>query len=583
MAQSSWGKEMSDDMDDEYWNEKPGKRRNFFDDKPTSPPPDSTDSGKKETRCFAQSLKDAGLDIDNEPRDFISMHGGVPRFSKDAGRTHSGSFSSGSATGRPHSLQSARGTSLTPQSSAGSNSVPVELKTSRSSSVVVEGSGKSSSATSSTTSSPAASGPGTDGLYVHRRSASASLGDKKNTSQSSSPGSSHGSHHGSSASIDETTKKDTRPSMTEVAKLQAEIHALHRKIKSLEKSRWSALPVADTVSRIITGERYSLEPYKSLKDKMTLLDAAIGFHDGNAIIAIVMFLKKTLSKTIFHQELSKRPEAVNQYISFLKSYQSKEESVAAELGALGRVEEAALWRYKLASQTELPQQRLTRIMDCNSMYFQRKESLATENEIIKEQVLLLNKQLQIEPRDQRYQIEGRFPFRELPRKTSLYFQPVITTLFYCCLYHYASQESDMSNPQTLKREFNLSDKQFLFQALLARAKLKDWTQVEALLTSKNWLGKAKMKAAVTFSQVVYILVTVKAPTEIIAKYMMFIEDKESRIAMATKFKIHVVVIDTLAQLKDRQRLLAYRPQCINTPADTHFEIVLRNTDHKWKN
>nr|XP_054759637.1 uncharacterized protein LOC129265701 [Lytechinus pictus] len=107
MAQSSWGKEMSDDMDDEYWNEKPGKRRNFFDDKPTSPPPDSTDSGKKETRCFAQSLKDAGLDIDNEPRDFISMHGGVPRFSKDAGRTHSGSFSSGSATGRPHSLQSA--------------------------------------------------------------------------------------------------------------------------------------------------------------------------------------------------------------------------------------------------------------------------------------------------------------------------------------------------------------------------------------------------------------------------------------------------------------------------------------------
>lgn len=65
--------------------------------------------------------------------------------------------------------------------------------------------------------------------------------------------------------------------------------------------------------------------------------------------------------------------------------------------------------------------------------------------------------------------------------------------------------------------------------------------------------------------------------QIIAKYMMFIEDKESRIAMGSKFKIHAVVIDTCAQLKDRQRLLAYRPQVINTPADTHFEIVLRNT------
>ncbi|XP_030854635.1 spermatogenesis-defective protein 39 homolog isoform X1 [Strongylocentrotus purpuratus] len=447
----------------------------------------------------------------------------------------------------------------------------------------MEGSGKSSSATSSTTSSPAATGPGTEGLYVHRRSASATLGDKKNTSQSSSPGSSHGSHHGSTASIDEATKKDNRPSVTEVAKLQAEIIALHRKIKSLEKSRWSALPVADTVSRIITGERYSLEPYKSLKDKMSLLDAAIGYHDGNAIVAVVMFVKKTLSKTLFYKELSKRPAAVNQYIAFLKSYHTKEESVAAELGALGRVEEAALWRYKLANQSDVPQQRLTRIMDCNSKWFQRSESLTAEHDIIKEQVLLLNKQLQIEPRDQRYQLEGKFPFREFPRKTSLYFQPVITTLFYCCLYHYASSEADMSNPQTLKREFNLSDKQYLFQALLARSKLKDWNQVESLLTSKNWLGKARIKAAVNFSQVVYILITVKAPTEIIAKYMMFIEDKESRIALASKFKIHAVVIDTCAQLKDRQRLLSYRPQVINTPADTHFEIVLRNTDHKWKN
>lgn len=46
------------------------------------------------------------------------------------------------------------------------------------------------------------------------------------------------------------------------------------------------MSIADLVSRIITGENFSLEPYKSLKDKLALLDAVVGYHDGNAILAV---------------------------------------------------------------------------------------------------------------------------------------------------------------------------------------------------------------------------------------------------------------------------------------------------------
>ena len=50
-----------------------------------------------------------------------------------------------------------------------------------------------------------------------------------------------------------------------------------------------------------------------------------------------------------------------------------------------------------------------------------------------------------------------------------------------------------------------------------------------------------------------------------------------RISMATKLKNPRVVIDTLVQLKDRQRLLAFRSQYgTGSPADTHAEVVLRN-------
>ncbi|XP_072166456.1 spermatogenesis-defective protein 39 homolog [Diadema setosum] len=575
-----WSADMTDDVDEEYWNESRRKKKNFFDDNPSS---DIVSPTRKEAHSFQKSLKEAGLDFEEENQNFISVDGGVQKFSK--ARPPSGSFS-----GHPSGFQSARGTtSASSPAVTTSTSVPVTLKTTRSSSMVAEGSavtGRNVSPATSTLSSPASS-TGNEAISVHRRSASESLsaGDKKASSQSSSPQSSlHGSTQGSTASIDDAVKRDSRPSMTEVAKLQAEIHALHRKIKNLEKSRWSAMPVADTISRIITGERYSLEPYKSLKDKLSLLDAAIGFHDGNAIIAVVIFLKKTLSKSLFYEQLSKRPEAVNQYIAFIKSYNSRNDSVANELGALQRADEAALWRYKLATQTKDPKARLNNLMHCNGTWFRKVDSLTTEHELINEQVLLLNKQLHIEPRDRKWQEEGRSPFREMPRKTCLYFQPVITTLFYCCLYHFNIQETDPSSPTSMKRDFKLTDKQFLFQALLARARLNDWSQVEALLTSKNWLGKARLKAAVNFSQVVYILQTVKAPNEVIGRYMMLIEDQEARIAMAIKFKNHRVVIDTLAQLKDRQRLIAYRPKCaLDEDADRHCDIVLRNSDNKWKN
>ena len=56
--------------------------------------------------------------------------------------------------------------------------------------------------------------------------------------------------------------------------------------QSVERSRWASLPVADTITRIIIGEPYSLEPYRSLQDKLSLLNAAIGYHDGNAILTV---------------------------------------------------------------------------------------------------------------------------------------------------------------------------------------------------------------------------------------------------------------------------------------------------------
>ena len=51
-------------------------------------------------------------------------------------------------------------------------------------------------------------------------------------------------------------------------------------------------------------------------------------------------------------------------------------------------------------------------------------------------------------------------------------------------------------------------------ALAARAKLKAWSDVDALFTSRNWLGFTKKKSPLSFQRVVDILQKNSAPTQV---------------------------------------------------------------------
>ncbi|PIK47182.1 putative spermatogenesis-defective protein 39-like [Apostichopus japonicus] len=409
-------------------------------------------------------------------------------------------------------------------------------------------------------------------INEHKRSASDSSG-KKQFPDVPSPTMSADS----TSSIEEAMRNDSKQTMTETARLVAENKSLERKLVNLKKSRWSPLSIADLVSRIITGENFSLEPYKSLKDKLALLDAVVGYHDGNAILAVVMFLKRTLSKSLFHEELHKRPDAANQYIAFLKVRQ--DDDVAKEMGKLARTDDAAMWRFKIASEEHNPEARCRAVSNCYSVSFRGIESREFEAEVVQQYDALLSKQVVIEPEDARLQHEEKSPFKENPRKASLYFQPLITTLFYCCLYHYFDPETSYSSPQVFKRDFKLTDKQYLYTALRARSTIKDWDSIETLFTAKNWRGKAKFKAPMKFEKVVEILAGMNAPIDIVDKYLRLVEDVEIRLVLANRYQCHMVILDALCDLKDRQRLVQYQDRTKDQLTQTRLEAILRNSDN----
>ncbi|KAF1377107.1 hypothetical protein PFLUV_G00218510 [Perca fluviatilis] len=162
--------------------------------------------------------------------------------------------------------------------------------------------------------------------------------------------------------------------------------------------------------------------------------------------------------------------------------------------------------------------------------------------------------------------------------------PLITTLYYCCFYHYAEAEGTYSSPLNIRQTFKLSEKQFFVTALAARAKLKAWSDVDSLFTSRNWLGFTRKKSPLSFQRVVDVLHKNSAPTQVLQDYVALVDDAELRITLAQKHKCHDIVINTYRDLKDRQQLLGYRAKMERGSAEERkINELLNNSQIRWKN
>ncbi|XP_014673828.1 PREDICTED: spermatogenesis-defective protein 39 homolog [Priapulus caudatus] len=437
----------------------------------------------------------------------------------------------------------------------------------------------------------------------YRSSPTSHLAPRKVTSNSASRSSSNSSLSGQSrvsnvgvtvpkpspdsltSSISDAVQGAKRvPSLTDVSKIEAEVQFLRRQLNLARRDRWEKLPVRETVKRIILGEPYSLEAYKSKEDKLSLLDTATAMHDGNAIMAAVLFLKSTVKAQIFHHEMMRRPVATNHYLIYLKS--SREYNQLADiLGLFGRSEEAAMLKYKQAVSPVEQQVKIRNLKQCLGAHFSMDPSLAYNTSMVLQQLSLLETQLPINEYDAQLEREGKTAiFKEFPRTRPLLGVPVLATLYYCCFYHYGLPENNLACPAALRKKYNLTSKQYLWVALSARSSIRHWRDIDELFASKSWFGHHKMKSPVSFDRVVDVLFRTGAPPEVIDKYLRLVDGIEQRLTIARKLKCHVVVIDALVELRDRQELLNYASKLQEGTNDAmHAQVALRNPATRWKN
>lgn len=352
-----------------------------------------------------------------------------------------------------------------------------------------------------------------------------------------------------------------------------------RKPKSEYKDYVGDWTPEETVKRMQQGKGHSLEKFRSLQDKLLLLDEAVNAHDGNVITAVLIYLKRSLGKEILFRELLSREIALRHYVHYLKEM-GEQRTLVELFKSLGRTEDMSLLQYREHINIKDENKRRDFLKNCLSLPFSPDD--ATH---VQDHYTLLERQIIIEANDKMVESSGQSDiFKKYPRKASILNMPIITTLYYSCFYHHGESDGTYSSPANIRKTFRISEKQYLLTALGARAKLKAWFDVDALFTSKNWLGYTKKKSPIGFHRVVDILQKNNAPVQVLQEYVNLVDDTEMKISLAHKYKCHSVIITTYRDLKDRQQLVAYQRKVERgSPEDRMIEEILNNPQMRWKN
>uniref|UniRef100_A0A8C9RZQ0 Spermatogenesis-defective protein 39 homolog n=1 Tax=Scleropages formosus TaxID=113540 RepID=A0A8C9RZQ0_SCLFO len=349
-----------------------------------------------------------------------------------------------------------------------------------------------------------------------------------------------------------------------------------RKPKSEYKDYVSDWSPEETVKRMQRGKFCSLETFRSLKDKMQLLDQAVCANDGNVITAVCthVFLQKYFLQCkleVLSRELMSRDVALRHYIHYLK--EMGEQKLLVELfKSLGRTEDMALLQYREHLSIKDEVRRKEYLKSCISLPFPPDDAGH-----VQDHYTLLERQIIIEANDKHLENKGQVEvFKKHPRKASILNMPIITTLYYSCLQF--PFKLSLTLPSTI------SEKQYLLTALSARAKLKEWLDVGSLFTTKNWLGYTKKRSPIGFHRVVDILHKNNAPAQVLQEYVCLVEDPNLKISLAQKYKCHDIVIDMYKDQKDRQQLIVYQGKVERgSPEDKKIQDILNNTQIRWKN
>ncbi|CAG9532506.1 unnamed protein product [Cercopithifilaria johnstoni] len=368
------------------------------------------------------------------------------------------------------------------------------------------------------------------------------------------------------------------------SRLKSEHRKLQKHLEQVRLERYRAADPELTIRRLLRNDSVSLDLYRSKKEKLDLLEAALESCDGNVIIAVVLALERSLETSIFLDILKQKSIAAHHYIAYLKDTKNFDR-LTSTLLALNRTEEVALVLYSVACRKQ-PSERIVYLKKClNSCT--TVPSLEAFSKSVNEYIDLLERQIIIEDADETLIKEGKNKiFQQYHKTITLIGRPVLTTLYYSCLYHFDLPVNAYASPLSIKESFSMTEKQYAWMAISALTRLKRWNDIERVLMSKKLLGGVKIHCPFAWHHLFTIISSdEQPPKEILCKLLRAIPDVSERQCLANKFpQASEVTIECLVAQKDRIGLSAFLAKLTPHTAEAYKAVnALSNATNRWKN
>ncbi|XP_032675777.1 spermatogenesis-defective protein 39 homolog [Odontomachus brunneus] len=324
-----------------------------------------------------------------------------------------------------------------------------------------------------------------------------------------------------------------------------------------------------TLRKILLGQPYSLEQYSSLASKTALLDAAILSGDGNAILIIVLFLTKTLKRSLVQRLLADRPDAVNVYLHYL-FIRLQTNEITDILTMLGQSLTAAMKNlHIIIKNTKEPNTLLQKLHNCYKVHFAILPD-CKETTFLQCYIKLLEWQVAIKQKKDN---------EELALNSS-----VLESLHYACKYHCNTPDHYVViSPTTLSRDHDISSRLYQKVTLQVKATCGAWDDIDRLLLTKGMLGNIKLQTCLHMEDVLKVLHKHNAPYAILEKYLKFVDNLEKRLELAKKLSCYTIVTDIFVQQGNRTALMDHKAK-LQPQSEEYFyaESALRLPHVKWK-
>lgn len=298
-----------------------------------------------------------------------------------------------------------------------------------------------------------------------------------------------------------------------------------------------------TAQKLLQGKPAPLEMFKSLHEKQQLLDTVLA-QGGHAVIAVLLFIKRTLNTQQFHGILRERPKALEQYLSYLRETGDLSNHIDL-LQRFGRHQEAALKQFEAAlscKDANTKKNQLQRLVDA---YATAGVGIIPLYEQIFHSALNMEKLLEKE--------NGL-------RKTLGQNPTPIEVLYACCQANNNWKEQDMSkplSPQRFASDQQISPAQYEWTALNERAQAQAYADLECIFERvPSWHPLKSKQFHISFDLALAVirLYELQAPSTVLQLFLSKMGNSVEKLALAQRVKCIKAVIDAMAGLKQQQEL-----------------------------